>query len=120
MKTLGKRLQKLERSLAVRIGDSDDWGGLVKVRDEMLRQAELLSESRCSEFRTKLAALGPTGLWCEAVRGLLAERGIVQSDEESFAETVARALDIGTDELRVFMADGRIGSALLERFGEAR
>ena len=118
MKTLGKRLERLERSFAVRIGDSDDWGGLAKVRDEMLRRAERLGEPRCSEFRTKLDALGPTGLWCQGVRGLLAEHGIVQAGDESLAETVARALDIGTDELRACIAQGRIGSALLQRFEE--
>ena len=118
MKALGKRLQKLESSFAARIGNADDWGGLAKVRDEMLRQAERLGEPRCSAFRTELNALGPTGLWCAAVRSLLAEHGFVQTREESFAETVARALDIGTDELRVCIAQGRIGSALLQRFEE--
>ena len=85
MKTLGKRLERLERSFAVRIGDSDDWGGLAKVRDEMLRLAKRLGEPGYSEFRTKLDALGPTGLWCQGVRGLLAEHGIVQAGDESLS-----------------------------------
>jgi hypothetical protein len=62
MKTLEKRLRRLERSFAVRIAESDDWGGWASIRDEMLRQAERLGESR-SEIRTELDALGPTGLW---------------------------------------------------------
>jgi len=64
-----------------------------------------------------LEKLGPAGLWRETVRSLLADHGLVQTDHESLAETVARALDIGTDELRVCIAQGQIGSVLLERFG---
>jgi hypothetical protein len=103
---------------APRAEKEDDWGGLAGVRDEMLRVAERLGEPRCSEIRTELDTLGPTGLWREAVRSLLADHGFVETGDESFAETVARALDIGTDELAVCIAQGQIGSALLERFRE--
>jgi len=69
-------------------------------------------------MRTELASLGPTGLWREVARSYLAGHGFVQTSNESFAETMARALDMGTDELRVHIAQGEITSALLERFGE--
>jgi hypothetical protein len=65
-----------------------------------------------------LEQLGPYGLWLEAARGYLCDHGFIQSRSESFAETMARALGINTDELRVCIAEGRIGSALLERFRE--
>jgi hypothetical protein len=65
-----------------------------------------------------LDALGPHGLWLEVVRGYLKDHGFVQTKDESLAETMARALAIGTDELRLCIAHGRIGSALLERFGK--
>jgi hypothetical protein len=56
------------------------------------------------------------GLWRETTRLYLSDHGFVQSEKESFAETMARALGINTDELRVCIAENRIGSALLERF----
>jgi hypothetical protein len=65
-----------------------------------------------------LERIGPSGLWLEAARGYLSDQRFVQSEKESFAETMARALGINTDELRVCIAENRIGSALLERFRE--
>ena len=45
MKTIGRRLLKLERSLALRVANCDDWGSLGSVRDELVGHAERLSES---------------------------------------------------------------------------
>ena len=73
MKTQSKRLQRLETLYAHQADKEDDWGGMAGVRDEMLRGAARLGEPRCSEIRTELDAFGPAGLWCEAVRGLLAD-----------------------------------------------
>lgn len=58
------------------------------------------------------------GLWGETARSYLSDHGFVQTEKESFFETMARAFGIDTDELRVYVAENRIGSALLERFGE--
>ncbi len=80
MKTIGRRLQKLERSLALEVG--------------------------------------PAGLWLETARSLLADHGCVQNGDESFAETMARVLGIGTDQLQILIAQGQIASDLLGRFGE--
>jgi hypothetical protein len=44
----------------------------------------------------------------------------VERDNDSFAETVARALGISIRDLRVLLAQGRIGRALLDRFTEPR
>ncbi len=89
-------------------------------RDEMLRVAALHGEPNAAEAKRHLDALGPHGLWLEVVRGHLKDHGFVQTKDESLAETMARALAIGTDELRVCIAQGQIASALLERFGEVR
>jgi|HubBroStandDraft_5_1064220.scaffolds.fasta_scaffold33776_2 hypothetical protein len=104
MKAISKRLPRLETLFAPGAEKEDDWGGMAGVRDEMLRVAARLGEHRCSEIRTELDALGPAGLWREAVRGFLVDHGFIQAGDESFAETVARSLDIGTDKLRVCIA----------------
>jgi len=120
MKTISKRLQTLERLLAPRLEKGDHLGNMADMRKDLLHLAEQSGESHAFQIRMELDALGPVGLWCQTVRGLLADRGFVQTGEESLAETMARALNIGTDELRIRIAQGRIGSALLERFGEVR
>jgi hypothetical protein len=116
MKAISKRLERLETLFAPRAAKGDDWGSLTSVHEELLRLAARFGEPRCSEITAELDALGPAGVWNEAVRTLLADHGYVQTGDESFAETVARSLDIGTDELRVCIAQGQIGSALLDRF----
>jgi hypothetical protein len=68
-------------------------------------------------WRQKAHPLGPAGLLCEAVWGLPADHCFVQTGHESFTEKVARSLDMGTDELRLCIAQRQIGSALLDRFG---
>ena len=100
------------------MGHEDDWGSLASVRDEILRLAVLQGDVGATEMKGHLKALGPFGLWLEAVRGYLKDHGFVQTGYESLAETMVRALDSGTDELRVCIAQGRIGSALLERVEE--
>jgi len=91
---------------------------LAGVRDEIVRHARRLSESYGAAIRVELDTLGPAGLWRETVRSFLADHGFVQSGAESLAETMARALNIGTDELRLRIAQGQIGAALTERFRE--
>jgi hypothetical protein len=76
------------------------------------------SDSACPFGREELEQLGDLGLWREAARRYLSDHGFVQSEKESFAETMARALGINTHELRVCIGEGRIGSALLDRFRE--
>ena len=48
------------------------------------------------------------------------DHGFVQSEKESFAEMMARALRINPGELKVCIAENRIGAALLERFREPK
>jgi len=120
MKAIDKRLQKLENFFAPRVEKGADWGSLAGVRDEILGRAEQLGELHATEIRGQLETLGPLGLWLEVVRSYLRDNGFVQTDDESFAETMARVLGIGTDQLRILIAQGQIASALLESFGEVR
>ena len=118
MKTIRKRLQKLERSLAPGSSDNDNWSSMACIRDEILLSAKRLGIPRVTEIAEELNALGPTGLWRETLRACLEDRGFVQTQEESFAETIARALAIEIDELRFCIANGQVAAALLHRFGE--
>src|ERR1700730_15912958 len=116
MRTIGRRLEKLEKVFARVARSEDTWGRMAEFRDDLLRRAEQTDKS--SAAREQLEQLGPSGLWREAARGYLCDHGFVQSGNESFAQTMARALGISTHELRGCIAEGRIGSALLERFKE--
>jgi hypothetical protein len=118
MRAIGRRLEKLEKVFVPVAESEDTWGSMAEFRDKLLRQAEERGAPSVAELSEELEQLGPSGLWREAARGYLSDHGFVQSESESFAETMARALGIDTDELRVWIAQGRIGSALLERFKE--
>jgi hypothetical protein len=118
MRAISRRLEQLEKVFARVARSEDTWGRMAEFRDEILRQAEQRGDPSVAELSEELEQLGPLGLWREAARGYLSDHGFVQGGNESFAATMARALGIDTDELRVWIAEGRIGSALLERFRE--
>jgi len=118
MRAISKRLAKLETVFAPAPASEDLWGSMAEFRDELLRQAEQRGEPSVADLREELEQRGPLGMWLETARGYLSDHGFVQSAKESFAETMARALGISTDELRVFIADNRIGTALVDRFSE--
>ena len=100
MKTICRRLQKLEKTLAPGITGEIDWGRMAGVRESLLSAAEPHGMPAVVQLRTELDELGPWGLWRETARYHLREHGFVQCDGESFAETMARALGIGVRELR--------------------
>jgi hypothetical protein len=116
MRTISRRLEKLEKVFARVAKSEDTWGSMAEFRDQLLRLAKQRGEPSVAGLREELEQLGPSGLWREAARGYLSDHGFVQSRSESFAETMARALGISTHELRVCIAEGRIGSALVDRF----
>jgi hypothetical protein len=116
MRAIDRRLVKLEKIFAPVLDIEDRWGSMAEFRDDLLRQAEQRGEPSVADLREELEQLGPLGLWRETTRLYLSDHGFVQSEKESFAETMARALGINTDELRVCIAENRIGWALLERF----
>jgi hypothetical protein len=118
MRAIRRRLTKLEKVFAPLAESEDIWGGLAEFRHDLLRQAEQRGEPSAADLREELEQLGPLSLWRETTRLYLTDHGFVQSEKESSAETMARALGINTDELRVCIAENRIGSALLERFRE--
>jgi hypothetical protein len=118
MKAISRRLAKLEEVFAPVAESEDTWASMAEIRDDLLRQAEQRGEPSVAALREELEQLGPLGLWRETARGYLSDHGFVQSETECFAATMARALGINTDELRVCIAENRIGSALLERFRE--
>src|SRR5579864_9787991 len=118
MRAISRRLEKLEKIFAPVPTFEDTWGSMAEVRDRLLQLAEQRGEAPVAELREELEQLGPAGLWLETARGYLSDHGFVQSGNESFAETMARALGIRTHDLRVCIAENRIGTALLERFRE--
>jgi hypothetical protein len=118
MKAIGRQLEKLEKIFAPMVESEDRWGRMAEFRDELLAQAEQQGATSVADLGAELERIGSSGLWIAAARGYLSDHGFVQSESESFAQTMARALGINTDELRVCIAAGRIGSALVDRFRE--
>jgi hypothetical protein len=118
MKAISRRLKNLEKIFAPVVESEDRWGRMAEFRDGLLAQAEQQGATSVAEVGAELERIGPSGLWLEAARGYLSDHGFMQSGNESFAQTMARALGINTDELRVWIAAGRIGSALMDRFRE--
>ena len=117
MRTITRRLLNLEKVFAPAVqSDENTWGEMAPVRDELLRLVEKQDTARVAELKEELDTLGPAGLWLEVARRHLHDNGFVQSGSESFAETMARALSISVCELRLWIAQGRVGVALLERF----
>jgi hypothetical protein len=72
---------------------------------------------RCRS-RGSVGADWPIRTLARSSPGYLSDHGLVQSETECFAATMARALGIDTDELKICIAEGRIGSALVDRFKE--
>src|SRR5215467_4192504 len=108
MRAISRRLTKLEKVFAPVVVREDRWGSMAEFHDDLLRQAEQRGEPPVAALREELEQLGPLGLWRETTRCYLSEHGFLQSEKESFAETMARALGINTDELRVCIAENRI------------
>ena len=118
MRTLNRRLLKLETALARLVPQTPDWGGMARMRDSLLKNAEKQSAEAAAELRTELDSIGPLGLWTELVRSLLKDRGFVQTATESFAETLQRFLGIDGEELRSQMTDGSFKDTVCKRLEE--
>jgi hypothetical protein len=110
---IGNKIRKLE-SILIRQPVHDRWGTMAALRENLIHQTP---PSRRDSLRLELEALGPVGLWCETARRFLADHGFVQSQHESLAETMARALEIGIEELRALIAQGQIGRAITTKLG---
>jgi hypothetical protein len=116
MKSISRRLFKLEKMLAPAVESETGWGEMARVRDELLLLARQNGTRPVAQLEQELDAIGPTGLWLETVRIYLREHGFAQGTSESLAVTVARALGIDMLGLKVCIEQGRLGAALLERF----
>jgi hypothetical protein len=116
MRKIVHRLEKLEQVLARVAKARTTWGSMARFRDSLLQLAEKKDPQSVAALRVELERLGPGGLWRETARGYLCDHGFTQSGNESLAQTMARALGINTDELRICIAENRIGAALLKRF----
>jgi hypothetical protein len=103
---ISKRLQKLEKILAPQTVEIHPWGSMVKVRNELLCVAAAKGQADAISIERELEDLGPHGLWLEMVRTFLAGHQIIQNGDESFTETIARALGIDSEDLRSFIARG--------------
>ena len=108
MRTINRRLRNLEKALAPDVQSETGWGAMGRVRDELLCLAAQQGTQPVTELKEELDALGPIGLWLEAARTHLRDHGFEQRPSESFAQTMARALTISTDQLRECI-EGRIG-----------
>lgn len=120
MRTISRRLEKLEKIIAPTVEKDDGWGSMAPLREQLLRQAQERGEPFVADMKKQLDAMGPLGLWSELARVHLGDHGFVQQGTESFAETMCRALGIGSSELRVSIQEGRLGRDLVNRFGGAK
>jgi len=82
---------------------------MAKFRDQLRRLAGQRGTTPIAQLKEELDAMGPTGLWCETVRSYLSDHGFAQEPSESVAETVCRALGIGSEELRLRLQQGQLG-----------
>lgn len=113
MKPISRRLEKLEKIFAPLVERETGWGKMAEFRDQLLRIAEQRG-TPVAQLKEELDAMG---LWQEAVRRYLSDHGFAQDPSESLAETVCRALEISSEELRLRLQQGQLG--LVERFRPA-
>ena len=121
MRKIVNRLEKLEKvfaRVAARAASATIWGSMAKFRDRLLLLVEHRDASSVAALGEELERLGPAGLWLETARCYLRDHGFVQSGNESLSQTMARALGISTHELRICIAENRVGAALQARFRE--
>ena len=118
MRKIVNRLEKLEKVFARVAASAIIWGSMAKFRDRLLLLVEHRDASSVAALGEELERLGPAGLWLETARCYLRDHGFVQSGNESLSQTMARALGISTHELRICIAENRVGAALQARFRE--
>jgi hypothetical protein len=118
MSTLRRRLEKLEKILAPTVAKDAGWGTMATCRDLLLSRAQERGELFVEEIKNQLETIGPSGLWIEVARDYLWNRGFVQRPTESFAETIGRALGIGSAALRTRIQEGRLGMDLVNKLAQ--
>jgi hypothetical protein len=119
MSTIRKRLEKLEKLVPPIVDPDAEWGERAAIRDLFLRdQAQEHGDAYAADLKQQLLKDGPVRFYIRIIEGYLKLHGIEPGPNESFAMTVARALDIGTAELADRMRDGTFGRDLWNKFGD--
>jgi hypothetical protein len=118
LSTIRKRLEKLEKLVPPIVNKDAHWGKLAALRDDFLRdQAKEHGDAYAADLKKEWEEKGPLAFRIEMIRAYLKLHGIDQGPNESFAQTIARALGIGTSELSVRIRDGTFGRDLWNKFG---
>ena len=115
MRTISRRLEKLEARFAP-LAETEHERRAADLHASLHRLAGHLGEPLVAQLEGLLEEIGPDQFRTELIRAHLSANGFVQGPNESLADTVCRALGIGMKELKVCVAQGRVGTALLDRF----
>ena len=110
MNALVRRLSRLEKTNFAPAVTAAESGRLANFRNSLLRGAKPYGHVAVDQLRAELDQLGPCGLWRETVRCHLSEHGYAQRGDESFAETIARALGVSTRELRNYIGKAELAA----------
>lgn len=117
MRTISRRLEKLEKTLAFLVEEQDD-GGAARIRAWIRGLATQVGDPVVEQLEKFLDEVGPEGFHLELIRGHLIAHGFPQHPNESLAETMSRAAGIAPVELKARLREGRTGMAfVLDRIG---
>ena len=108
MRTLTRRLEKLEKTLApLVVNKTDDAADL---RASIRHSAKDIGQPLAAQLEELLDEIGPYQFQLELHRAYLLAHGFVQDPvRESLAGTTCRAAGIRPEELRARMSEGRSG-----------
>jgi hypothetical protein len=112
MRTIDKRLEKLERTFAPLAGDKTD-NQAADLRARIRRSASSIGQPAAAELEKLLDEVGPQRFHTELHRAHLIAHGFVQNTNESLAETTCRAAGISPEELKARMFEGKAGMAFV-------
>jgi len=62
MRAISRRLERLEKAFAPSVDPENAWGGMARLRDELLRRAEEHGPATVAQLKQELDAFGPLGL----------------------------------------------------------
>ncbi len=112
MRTISKRLEKLERTFAPIAEDQAD-NQAADLRARIRCSAPSIGQPAAAELEKLLDEIGPQRFHTDLHRAHLIAHGFVQDTNESLAETTCRAAGISSEELKARMFEGRSGMAFV-------
>lgn len=112
MRTISKRLEKLERTFAPIAEDEAD-NQAADLRARIRLSAPSIGQPVAAELEKLLDEVGPQRFHTELHRAHLIAHGFVQGANESLAETTCRAAGISSEDLKARMFEGRSGMAFV-------